>query len=436
MSSIAKTSISLSKKDLTKSKNTLIASRNIVFYHKATKGQTTINLNSLSMPSEMPTQVQATADEISGARLSIFKKNLKLVSSSNGELIQGLDYLVVDSYTISLIGPYITTSGAEASEIFVGTVVGSPMSDLTVVSTQNVIKTYTLAIGQNILNLAQEYQIGVNPLENIGSMKIWVNGVLAIRSSDYIEVDGGTGFGSTIQFLSSPTSTPWQIVVDFGVRAITDTNAMGTIESLSGSILKIATDLADVAGTSATDYLTANPSEIERRTYGDSVLSLLSRVSALESAIAAQPLTIMYRSTVGQSIANNSVALMSYETQEYSNAPAGSVVSGSGAFSFTVPAGYAGTYDISASFGLAVGLASTPVQTYIYILKNGSSVRETGQNVTQGGAAVFPTIGVSAPVRLAVGDTITIQAYQQSGATRTTSTIGADNYVTLIKRSN
>lgn len=282
MSSIAKSSISLSKKDLTKSRKTLIASRNIVFYHKTVGGETTIDLNNLSMPSEMPTQVQATAEEISSARLAIFKKNLKLVSSANGELIQGLDYLVLDSYTISLIGPY-QTIGAEAAEIFIGTVVGSPMSDLTVVSTRDIVKTYVLPIGQTTLNLGQEYQIGTNTLENIGSMKVWVNGVLALRGQDYIEVEAGdTGYGSTIEFLSAPVGIDWQIVVDFGVRAITDTDAMGTIESLSGSVKRIADDLAVVAGTSANDYLTANPSEIERRTFGDMVLDFLGRIAGLE----------------------------------------------------------------------------------------------------------------------------------------------------------
>jgi hypothetical protein len=88
MSSIAKTSISISKKDLTKSRIPPVASRNVVFYHQATAGQITIDLNNLTMPSEMPSQVQATNDEISGARLSLNKKNLSVISSANGPLIQ------------------------------------------------------------------------------------------------------------------------------------------------------------------------------------------------------------------------------------------------------------------------------------------------------------------------------------------------------------
>jgi hypothetical protein len=271
MSSIAKTSISISKKDLTKSRIPPVASRNVVFYHQATAGQITIDLNNLTMPSEMPSQVQATNDEISGARLSLNKKNLSVISSANGPLIQGLDYVVADSYTIRLIGIYAGV-GSELDEIFVGNINCAPISDLVVATSQDVVKTTTAAIGQTTVNLGNEYKVGANALENVGAVRIWINGVLALRDQDYSEVDSGNGFGSTIELLSTPTLTAWSIVADFGVRAVTDQDALGTIESINGSILKLATDLADVAGTDVTDYLTANPSEVERRTFGDMVL--------------------------------------------------------------------------------------------------------------------------------------------------------------------
>lgn len=271
MSSIAKTNISLSKKDLTKSRIPPVASRNVVFYHKTTGGELSIDLNALSMPSEMPTAVQATAAEISGAQLYTNKKNLDLTSSTKGQLIQHLDYVVTSGYTIQLIGPYLV-SGAEIDEIFTGTINSAPISDLVVASARSVDKTYELGIGLTTLNLGREYQVGVNPNDDIGSIKVFVNGVLAHRDIDYAEVDAGSGYGTTIEFFSAPVSLPYQIAVDFGVMSITDNDGIGAIESLSGAIKKIADDLAVVAGTSAEDYLTANPSEIERRTFGDMVL--------------------------------------------------------------------------------------------------------------------------------------------------------------------
>ena len=272
MSSIAKANISLSKKDLSKSRIPPVASRNVMFYHKAPLGSLTINLLSLIMPSaEMPTATQATNPEISGAQLMINKKNLELTSSSNGKLIQDLDYIVIDSYTISLIGPYIGV-GAEVDEIFVGTINSAPISDLVVASAKSVDKTYELAVGSTTLNLGREYKVGVNPFENVGIIKVFVNGVLALRDIDYTEIDSGNGYGSTLGFYAAPVSIPYSVVVDFGVMAITDNNAIGVIESLGGAIKKIADDLAVVAGTTASDYYSASPSEVERRAFGDMVL--------------------------------------------------------------------------------------------------------------------------------------------------------------------
>lgn len=283
MSSIAKTNISLSKKDLTKNRIPPVASRNVVFYHKATLGDLSINLLSLSMPSaEMPTASQATVDEISGAKLLINKKNLDLISSSKGKLIQDLDYIVIDSYTISLVGPYIGV-GAEPDEIFVGTINSAPISDLVVASAKSVVKTYELAIGNTILNLGREYQVGANVNESIGSIKVYVNGILALRDVDYTEVDSGSGYGTTIQFTAAPISLPHEIVVDFGVMSITDNNAIGAIENLAGSIKKIADDLSVVAGTTASDYYSASPSEVERRTFGDTILELDSKYDTTQN---------------------------------------------------------------------------------------------------------------------------------------------------------
>lgn len=275
MSSIAKSSISISKKDLTKSRIPPVASRNVVFYHKATAGDLSINLLSLTMPSsEIPTAVQASVDEISGAKLYVNKKNLKLVSSSKGELIQGMDYIVIDSYTIILQEP-VFTGGAEPDEIFIGTINSAPISDLVVASAKTVTKTYELAVGSTVLNLGREYEVGVNPNDDVGIVKIYVNGVLVQRDVDYVEIDSGSGYGTTIQFTVAPAINPYIVTADFGVMAITDNNAIGSIENLAGSIKKIADDLAVVAGTSANDYYNASPSEVERRTFGDWVLKML-----------------------------------------------------------------------------------------------------------------------------------------------------------------
>jgi hypothetical protein len=275
MSSIAKSKISISKKDLSKSRILPVGSRNIKFYHKANANDITINLLSLSLPSaEMPTVVQATIQEIDSAKLLFNKKNLTLTSSAKGELIQGLDYIVTSSYDIQLIGSAFT-DGADQDEIFVGTINSAPVSDLITASAKNITKTYQLPVSQTTLSLGHEYKVGVNPNDKVGIIKVYVNGVLALRDEDYLEVDSGNGYGSTIEFLIAPLVTPHEVVVDFGVMSITDNDALGTVESLAGSMKKIADDLAVVAGTSSEDYFNASPSDVERRVFGDTVLKLL-----------------------------------------------------------------------------------------------------------------------------------------------------------------
>jgi hypothetical protein len=354
MSSIAKSGISLSKKDLTKSRIPLVASRNVTFYHKATVGQLTINLLALTMPSsEMPTSVQATVAEISGAQLAINKKNLNLVSTSKGPLVQGLDYIVTSSTVIVLIGPY-TDVGAEISEIFIGSINSAPISDLVVASAKSVVKTYTLAVGQNILNLGLEYQTGQNINDDIGIIKVWVNGVLAIRDTDYAEVDAGSGYGTTINFFTAPPSIPYQVVVDFGVMAITDNNAIGTIESLSGAILKIADDLAVVAGTAATDYLTANPSEIERRGFGDQVLSNKSKLELYDTTetLSDYTKTKYQKNTllVSQSVFGAVTSL------QFNNLTVGKKYRLTGYISYSMVGGVTDTISLSASGALVLSL--------------------------------------------------------------------------------
>jgi hypothetical protein len=404
MSSIAKANISLSKKDLTKSRILPVASRNVVFYHKATMGDQTIDLLALSMPSEMPTQVQATNEEINDARLYNNKKNLALVSSSKGQLIQGLDYLVTSGYTINLIGPGFT-SGAEADEIFIGTINAAPISDLAVASSKTIVKSYELPVGQTTLNLGREYKLSED-----GVLKVFVNGVLAQKDSDYEEVDSGNGYGSVIEFYAAPATIPYQIVVDFGVLAITDSNAIGDIESLAGSVKKIADDLAIVAGTDTLDYLNANPSEVERRWFGDALLKMLE----IEIVTESKEIVSKVYSNVSQNIASSS----SYTTLTFS--PSDVVYDTSSAFSnsdngFVIQE--EGYYNVYSKFAYEPITGTTGFRE-LRITINGSANESGSYNSS------FPTTGASVFLSASIigmyfskGDVIQSTTRQSSGST-------------------
>jgi hypothetical protein len=364
MSSIAKSKISISKKDLTKSRILPVASRNVVFYHKATMGDQTIDLLALNMPSEINLS-QATLEEINDARLFNNKKNLALVSSSKGQLIQGLDYLVTSGYTINLIGPGFT-SGAEADEIFIGTINAAPISDLAVASAKTVVKSYELAVGETTLNLGREYK-----LTEDGVLKVFVNGVLAQKDVDYEEVDAGNGYSSVIEFLAAPAINPYQVLVDFGVLAITDSNAIGDIESLAGSVKKLADDLAVVAGTDSLDYLNANPSEVERRWFGDTVLKLLDA----EVPIVTFPQA--YNPTVTNlPVASTAIAWSRQGAYMYIKGRITASGAATGTISFNLPSGYLIEVSTPVSMAAFTALGEVSAISSGGALHKGSVVRD------------------------------------------------------------
>lgn len=273
---IGKNALHVGKKEVATLKAQPLLSKNLMFAHKATLGQTVIDLTNLSTPSEMLANgfVQASTSDILAARLGSTRARLKLVSSLRGALIDYFDYNLPSSSTI------VMSDELEENEVIVGRFESN--SDLIPVSGERVVKTYTLGIGQTTLNLGQEYKVGRFIDQNVGAITVFAGGFQVYRNTlnsdtnldkQYYEVDSGNGYGTLLEFNVPPISFPIEVTVDFGYRSISDSNALGTLESLQGSMIKIATDLANLGGTSLSDYLSANPSEIERRTFGDQVLA-------------------------------------------------------------------------------------------------------------------------------------------------------------------
>jgi hypothetical protein len=203
------------------------------------------------------------------------------------ELEQYSDYTISSSMTIQLIGNIADLGGALQDEVFTGEISNVPANSVFVADAEIKTRTYTLGVGQSVLNLGAEYKVGVNLLEGsqIGSIKIHRDGMLLMRNvgnvvaapaadGNYHEVDAGGGFGSTIEVNNAPTVQAAEIIVEFGLVGPSDLSLIGDIEAIQGQQLAIAEDLAIATGNPLTNYLTANPSTVERRAFGDSVLKL------------------------------------------------------------------------------------------------------------------------------------------------------------------
>jgi hypothetical protein len=284
MSTFGKQAISIRKKDVAPSRSPAVATRKIRFAHKATLGQTTIDLNALTTPPEMPSFVNASAAEIAAARLTINKKNLSLKSSLGGMLIQDLDFIPVTATTIMLIGNYLNV-GAADGEIFEGVIDQVPVSDLIVSEGRNIKGTVEVPVGNTTVNLGSIFKVNENAAMQIGAVKIWRNGVLQVRNTgnataspsadgNYQEIDAGNGYGTTIELNNAPAVQSDLIQFEIGFQIYSgDVQIFSDLERQQGIIQRLAEDAAIAFGNPVTDYLTASPTEVERKAFGDTVLS-------------------------------------------------------------------------------------------------------------------------------------------------------------------
>ena len=299
MSQVAKEDKSYSVEDLVPSKEINFGSSKVLFAHQASLGDKSIDLSNLVTPPDMGSNgfVQALSTEISAAHLSVLRNNLDL-RSTRGPLIPFLDYVVTDSGTINFLPTSVLGSeGALEGEIFVGVIDTKKANSLVVGD----VKEYDVTIddtdftpGDTVLNLGVKYKVNENSLNQTGEFRAYKNGQRIYRNKgnaaaspfadgNFHEVDAGTGEGTTIE-LNVPAQAGDIFGFDFGLKISKgDVAIFEALERLQGSVLKLATDAAPALGNPLSDYFTANPSEIERRAFGDFVLSLVNRVAFLES---------------------------------------------------------------------------------------------------------------------------------------------------------
>lgn len=290
MGTLTKTNIHLVKKSIGNDRFLNRATTNVIFAHKIRSGEYGIDLTNLNLPStEMPSFVQATANQLSSLKLTQYKNNLTIVSLTKGRLIQNADYVVTNDFYISFTSKFIPY--LEVGEVFECTVLAAPAGFVAPLSSASEVRTYTLAIGQTTLPLDFKYDVNINPLNNIGQIKVYMEGVLVLRNTGnssttldktYYEPDGGDGKSSIIIFNSAPVSAK-TITVDFGVRSVIPMDDSSRLEYMIGTIQTLASDLAILTGKTYTDYFLPNPTELQRRQFGNQMLSLGDRATSLES---------------------------------------------------------------------------------------------------------------------------------------------------------
>ena len=282
MSLTGRNTLSLRKKDVLEQKQAGSAYKRLVFAHKATAaGQTGINITSLTQPSEMAALgfTNPSTAELQAAKMLFYKKNLTVVSSIRGLLIQDLSYTIATNERIAFQG-----FTSDENEIFTCTLESSVKDGLQVVDAIAITSTGDLAIAATDYNVGVPFQVGKNISMQMGSVLVFREGIIQARNpnngtsgGNYQEIDAGGGLGNIIRFNTAPIiSAEGIIVVSNGSVAERPTGSlMAVVESLAGQMDLVIPTVAALAGQPETNYQGA-PNNVDLKSFGDKVAALLT----------------------------------------------------------------------------------------------------------------------------------------------------------------
>jgi len=292
---------SIRRQDVLDQKSIAVGLKKLVMAHKATAGDTGINLGALVSPTEMSTLgfVNPSAQEILAANLKFYRSNLRVVSSHKGLLMDYLSYNVASSSRINF-----TDFTAEADEIFVITFDDNAKTGITMVDSEPIIATGPLAVGATDFNTGVPYEVGINSTsKQVGKVLVFRNGDIQFRNpsngtsgGNYQEIAAGLGLGVIIRFNNAPVGQEDNIiVVGLGTAYRPDGSVFAEIENLAGQVDRVVEVLSDVSGLDEDEFQTA-PNSVDLKAFGDRVLAL--------EALAAENLSALRQYTLSVSGTN------------------------------------------------------------------------------------------------------------------------------------
>jgi hypothetical protein len=281
MTITGKSSKSITKADLISGKSPAFGYKKIVWAHKATAGQTSIDLLNLTLPTEVSSKglVQPSAGDLAAANLQVFGKNLTLISSVSGILMPYVSY-VVSGNTIQL------TTAALANELFIGTIDPVAKSNSLVADTEFVCSTGTLAAGLQEINAGKSFKVNLNPTQQVGAVMVVIDGQVMLRNTgnataapaadgDYQEVPDSSGQkSSVIKMNAANGSDRVFVVVSTALSTVRpDGSIVDELERIQGMIDGMIPTLADLAGVAQGTFQIA-PTNQQLKQFGDRVVDM------------------------------------------------------------------------------------------------------------------------------------------------------------------
>lgn len=277
-------SLSLRKTDLENQKVPAVGFLKTKWAHLCTAGQTSINLNALTTPTQLSSVgfSQPTIASLTGANLLFYRNNLRLTSSLRGVLADYLSYTVSSSSVITLL------YAAAENEILIGEIDYNAQTGIKVVDARPLNATGTLPINTRDFNVGTPFKVAQYATTQIGAVLVFVDGVLQYRNSgnssvtldgNYYEVDNGDGLGTVIRFNVADNTNILNIcVVGNGLLSERpDGSMMAAIENVQGQINNMAPYVAAASGQTVNTVLGGSPTNSDLKFFGDSVSAIAAR---------------------------------------------------------------------------------------------------------------------------------------------------------------
>lgn len=295
MSITANGATSLKKEDLASQKTPLTGFKKVVFAHRSVGGESSIPLSALVLPPEMPGFVNPNVSEISAANIIFYRKNLTLVSSLRGVLIDYMSYTVAGNLVINFTDSFGTTL---PGEVFIGTIDGSVASNGVQVVDGTVIgATGSLLATATDFNVGQQFTVNKYPSRQFGEVMVFLDGVIQYRNTgnsstvldgNYYEVDSGNGSGTLIRFnMADPINARAVIVAGTGLMSYSSNGStQQVIDSLAGQIDRMSAVVAALSGLPVNQITGAAPNNLDLKTFGDRVIAIDARLVAAEASVA------------------------------------------------------------------------------------------------------------------------------------------------------
>jgi len=265
--------LSIRKRDLSNQKSIAVGFKKMIFAHKAAAGETGISVGALNPPTELTSKgfTNPTTSDILAADMRFFRKNVKVISSAKGELMDYISYDVKSSSQINWVG-----FTSDVDEIFTVEIDHSPRTGLRVVDANPLISTGVLTAGQTDYNVGQAFEVAKYISQQIGAVTVFVDGVQKNRNisnsasgANYQEVDTGNGLGSIIRFNSTEAFDQNIAIISTGLLVEKPNESqLQEIESSQGQIDAMIPTLATLAGVPESTFQAA-PNNIDLKSFGD-----------------------------------------------------------------------------------------------------------------------------------------------------------------------